>query len=64
MKRLIVTADDFGASLPVNEAIEQAHQNGILNTASLMVGAAAAPDAVERAKHMPSLKVGLHVVLV
>lgn len=64
MKRLIVTADDFGASLPVNEAIEQAHQNGILTTASLMVGAAAALDAVERAKRMPSLKVGLHVVLV
>ncbi len=64
MKRLIVTADDFGASLPVNEAIEQAHQNGILTTASLMVGADAALDAVERAKRMPSLKVGLHVVLV
>jgi hopanoid biosynthesis associated protein HpnK len=64
LKRLIVTADDFGASLPVNEAIEQAHQNGILTTASLMVGAAAALDAVERAKRMPSLKVGLHVVLV
>lgn len=64
MKRLIVTADDFGASLPVNEAIEQAHQNGILTTASLMVGAAAALDAAERAKRMPSLKVGLHVVLV
>jgi len=64
LKRLIVTADDFGASLPVNEAIEQAHQNGILTTASLMVGAAAASDAVKRAKRMPSLKVGLHVVLV
>ena len=64
MKRLIVTADDFGASLPVNEAIEQAHQNGILTTASPMVGAAAALDAVERSKRMSSLKVGLHVVLV
>ncbi|HSS45860.1 MAG TPA: hopanoid biosynthesis-associated protein HpnK [Burkholderiales bacterium] len=64
MKRLIVTADDFGASLPVNEAIEQAHRQGILTTASLMVGAAAARDAVERAKRLPSLKVGLHVVLV
>ena len=64
MKRLIVTADDFGASLPVNAAIEQAHQNGILTTASLIVGAPAAQDAVERAKHTPSLKVGLHVVLV
>jgi len=64
LKRLIVTADDFGASLPVNEAIEQAHRNGILTAASLMVGAPAALDAVERAKRMPSLKVGLHVVLV
>jgi len=64
LKRLIVTADDFGASLPVNEAIEQAHQNGILTTTSLMVSAPAAGDAVERAKRMPSLKVGLHVVLV
>ncbi len=64
MKRLIVTADDFGASLPVNEAIEQAHRQGILTTASLMVGAAAAPDAVARARRRPSLKIGLHVVLV
>ncbi|HMJ50106.1 MAG TPA: hopanoid biosynthesis-associated protein HpnK [Burkholderiales bacterium] len=64
MKRLIVTADDFGASVPVNKAVEQAHQNGILTTTSLMVGAASALDAVERAKRMPSLKVGLHVVLV
>ena len=64
MKRLIVTADDFGASLPVNEAIEQAHRQGILTTASLMVGAAATLDAVERSQRLPSLKVGLHVVLV
>ena len=28
-KRLIVTADDFGLSLPVNEAIETAHRQGI-----------------------------------
>jgi hopanoid biosynthesis associated protein HpnK len=64
LKRLIVTADDFGASLQVNEAIEQAHQTGVLTTASLMVGADAARDAVERAKRLPSLKVGLHLVLV
>ncbi|MGH8751507.1 MAG: hopanoid biosynthesis-associated protein HpnK [Burkholderiales bacterium] len=64
MKRLIVTADDFGASLSVNQAIEQAHRQGILTTASLMVGASAAADAVTRAQRLPSLKVGLHVVLV
>jgi chitin disaccharide deacetylase len=64
VKRLIVTGDDFGLAVPVNEAIEQAHRKGILTTASLMVGAAAADDAVSRATRCPSLKVGLHLVLV
>lgn len=64
MKRLIVTADDFGASVPVNAAIERAHRNGILTAASLMVGGSAAADAVERAHRLPGLNVGLHVVLV
>ena len=64
MRTLIVTADDFGASLEVNEAVEQAHRNGILTAASLMVSGDAAADAVARAKTMPSLGVGLHLVLV
>lgn len=64
MKRLVVTADDFGLSLEVNEAVEQAHRGGILTAASLMVSAPAAADAVARAKRMPSLRVGLHLVLV
>ena len=64
MKRLVVTADDFGLSLEVNEAVEQAHREGILTAASLMVSAPAAADAVARAKRMPSLRVGLHLVLV
>lgn len=61
---LIVTADDFGASVPVNEAVEQAHRAGILTAASLMVTGDAATDAVARAKEMPQLGVGLHLVLV
>jgi hopanoid biosynthesis associated protein HpnK len=62
-RTLIVTADDFGASLAVNEAVEAAHRDGILTAASLMVAAPAAADAVTRAKRLPSLKVGLHLVL-
>jgi hopanoid biosynthesis associated protein HpnK len=61
---LIVTADDFGASLAVNEAVERAHRAGILTCASLMVGSEAAADAVQRARRLPDLGVGLHVVLV
>jgi hopanoid biosynthesis associated protein HpnK len=64
VKRLIVTGDDFGLSLAVNEAIEEAHRKGVLSTASLMVGAKAARDAVDRARRLPSLRVGLHLVLV
>ncbi len=64
MRRLIVTGDDFGMAIPVNEAIEIAHRDGILQAASLMVGGDAAQDAIERARRLPTLRVGLHVVLV
>jgi chitin disaccharide deacetylase len=60
---LIVTADDFGLAPEVNAAVETAHKNGILTAASLMIGAPAAADAADRARRMPSLKVGLHIVL-
>jgi len=60
---LIVTADDFGLHPAVNEAVEIAHLNGVLTAASLMIGAAAAADAVERARRLPTLRVGLHLVL-
>ncbi len=63
-KRLIVTADDFGRAIPVNEAVEDGHVNGILTAASLMVNEAAADDAVDRARRLPHLGVGLHVTLV
>ena len=64
MKKLIVTADDFGLSLPVNEAVELAHQHGILTAASLMMGAPARDDAIERARKLPHLGVGLHLTLI
>ena len=64
MKRLIVTADDFGASREVNDAVEQAHRDGILTAASLMVAGDAAADAVARAHALPTLGIGLHIVLV
>jgi chitin disaccharide deacetylase len=63
LKGLIVTADDFGAACEVNEAVETAHRRGILTAASLMVGAPAAADAVARARRLPALRVGLHLVL-
>ena len=62
-KFLIVTADDFGLHEAVNEAVEQASRAGILTAASLMVGEPAAADAIRRARALPGLRVGLHLVL-
>ena len=64
MRRLIVTADDFGASPDVNQAVEMGHRQGILTAASLMVAGPAAADAVQRAHRLPSLRVGLHLTVV
>jgi hopanoid biosynthesis associated protein HpnK len=64
LKGLIVNADDFGVAVEVNDAIEVAHRNGILTAASLMVTGSAAADAIARARRLPSLRVGLHLVLV
>jgi chitin disaccharide deacetylase len=64
MKKVIVTGDDFGLSVAVNEAVEEAHRRGVLTAASLMVGAGAAEDAVRRARRLPDLGVGLHLVVV
>ena len=62
-KFLIVTADDFGIHSAVNEAVTEANTAGILTAASLMVGAPAAADAIRRARELPQLRVGLHLVL-
>lgn len=64
LKKLIITADDFGLDLAVNEAVETGHASGVLTAASLMVAGAAAADAVARARRLPRLGVGLHLVLV
>lgn len=48
----------------VNAAVELAHTRGILTAASLMVGGDAVGDAVARARRLPTLRVGLHLVLV
>ena len=62
--QVIFSADDFGLTESVNEAVERAHRDGILTHASLMVAAPAAADAVRRARTMPGLKVGLHLVAI
>lgn len=59
----IYNADDFGISKGVNAAIVKAHREGILNSASLMINQKYAAEAVNLAKKMPELEMGLHVNL-
>lgn len=60
---LIVNADDLGVSRGVNRGIVEAHEHGIVTSASLMVNGDAAADAAAHAHECPRLSVGLHVVL-
>ncbi len=62
-RAVIVTADDFGASLETNAGILRAHRDGILTATSLMVAGAARDEAVEIARDCPNLDVGLHLVV-
>ena len=62
-RRVIITGDDFGMSVEVNEAVEEAHRRGVLTCASLVVTGDAVDDAIARARRMPELGVGLHVAL-
>jgi chitin disaccharide deacetylase len=62
-KSLIVSGDDFGAAVAVNDGIIRAHRDGILTQTSLMVTGDAAAHAVALAREHPRLAVGLHLVL-
>lgn len=58
--QLIVNADDFGLSKGVNHGIMEAHHEGIVSSATIMVNMPGFEDAVESAKKTPSLGVGFH----
>ena len=59
----IITGDDFGSSSAVNQGIIEAHERGVLTSASLMVRGEAFEEAVALAKSHPRLAVGLHLVV-
>ncbi len=64
MRRLIINADDFGLTAGVNRAIVEAHENGLVSSATLMANGQAFAEAVSLAQSTPRLGVGCHVVLV
>ena len=57
---LVVNADDFGMSRAVNRGIVEAHELGIVTSASLLVHWPAAQEATAYAVRRPELGLGLH----
>jgi predicted glycoside hydrolase/deacetylase ChbG (UPF0249 family) len=60
-KLLVVNADDLGLSPGINRGIFEAHERGIVTSASLMVRYPAAREAACLAKTHAKLGIGLHL---
>ena len=64
MKRLIVNADDFGRTPGINAGALEAHAQGIVTSATVMVLEKSAARGIrEAAERAPRLSLGLHFVL-
>lgn len=61
---LIVSADDFGLTERVSEGILDAHENGIITSASVIAVAPAFESSVKRLHDVPTLGVGAHFTAV
>lgn len=61
--KLIVNADDFGYSKGVNLGIVEAHTDGIVSSATMMMNMPGVEHAFRLAEDHPSLGVGIHLVL-
>jgi len=63
MKRLIITADDYGMSPAVNNAINEGVDKGIITTTNVMVGMSNSEDAINLKKKNHDISIGLHWTL-
>lgn len=63
MRRLIITADDFGLTSGVNRGIRDAHESGALTATTVLANGGAADEAAQLQRDCPALDVGLHVNL-
>ena len=62
IRKLVVVADDLGACVATNKGVLQAHREGIVTAASLLVGMPSSKAAAEAAAAQ-GLPLGLHVRL-
>lgn len=64
MKRLIISADDFGLTEGINEGIIRCAREGIVTSTSVMANMPAFEPAVALAGQCPNLATGVHLNLV
>ena len=62
-KKLIINADDFGFNQAISDGIVECFTRGCLTSTTLMAHMPAAEYAVELAKDLPDLSVGVHLSL-
>lgn len=60
-RTIVINADDLGVSEDVNDAIFDAHDRGVVTSATLLVGAPAVEHALIGARLRPQLGVGVHL---
>ena len=63
MKQLIITADDYGMSRAVNDAIEAGMAAGIITTTNVMTNMPLYKEAKSLKDKFPKVSVGLHWTL-
>jgi predicted glycoside hydrolase/deacetylase ChbG (UPF0249 family) len=64
LRTLVVNADDLGLTVGVNNGIFDAHDRGILTSASLMANAPATANAIRGLRTRSALGIGVHLTLV
>jgi chitin disaccharide deacetylase len=63
VRRLIINADDFGLSAGINRGVAEAHERGVVTSASLMVCWPDASPAAAHARRWADFSIGLHLDL-
>jgi len=60
---LIVNADDFGRSAGIDDGIVRAHREGIVTSTTFMTNAPSTTHAASLARAIPTLDLGVHLVV-
>ncbi len=63
MKKIIISADDFGLTRGINQGIIKAFREGIVKSTSIMPAGLAYDDAVRLTRENPGLDIGIHLCL-